>query len=483
MPIGSLGEEVVAQLCELLDTASRGWRKLAEVAGAEKRFKCSEEELEMCSLKVLEPLGSPTQCLLQLLAERECTLRYLQGCLHRMGHTQACQVLSSAVHDVIRITVQPESQVVAEGTRVSLTCWASGPPGLTYQWFCGRQEVPGATAPELMVDTAAPLGLPQWYICRVSCGAAFAFSRWARIQVERSHSPESASGYCPSMAGLQILQQPRPCRLAEGDPLVLECRALGNPPPQYQWFRNRRPVEGARAPQLQVQLVTTAERGTYSCRVFNLFHELWSQEVDVEIGPRLFASGAPWQDGDGDSPEPGSPDQLYATDKVALLVGNMHYVHHKHLRAPMVDVHALSALLRQLDFKVVSLLDLRRDEMQMAVDEFLLLLDKGVYGGAAPGGLRGSHGWASGRRRGAVGCGDTRGGVGRATTPCPTRTAVLRWTRLRELWHQLHGAHRRARLLHLCPLPVCAACTAAHAAAPHRPQHLPARHVPQEEPQ
>lgn len=325
----------------------------------------------------------------------------------------------------------------------------------------------------------------------------------------------------------------------------------------------------------QVQLVTTAERGTYSCRVFNLFHELWSQEVDVEIGegnlciprsppcstqgaakprsplsplfltplcaapgPRLFASGAPWQDGDGgrcrwwhrpiavlgavattalfaDSPEPGSPDQLYgeipsrrggtlrglqhsvgqwgqregpsvspsvpaATDKVALLVGNMHYVHHKHLRAPMVDVHALSALLRQLDFKVVSLLDLRRDEMQMAVDEFLLLLDKGVYGGAAPGGLRGSHGWASGRRRGAVGCGDTRGGVGRATTPCPTRTAVLRWTRLRELWHQLHGAHRRARLLHLCPLPVCAARTAAHAAAPHRPQHLPARHVPQE---
>ncbi|OXB52363.1 UNVERIFIED_CONTAM: hypothetical protein H355_003223 [Colinus virginianus] len=256
-----------------------------------------------------------------------------------------------AVHDVIRITVQPESQAVEEGTRVSLSCWATGPPGLAYQWFCGKQEVAGATAPELVVDTAAPPGPPHWYICRVSCGAAFAFSRWAHIQVERSGSPESASGYCPSMAGLQILQQPRPCRLAEGDPLVLECRALGNPPPQYQWFRNRRPVEGARAPRLQVQLVTTAERGTYSCRVFNLFHELWSQEVDVEI----------------------------ATDKVALLVGNMHYAHHKHLRAPMVDVHALGALLRQLDFKVVSLLDLRRDEMQMAVDEFLLLLDKGVY--------------------------------------------------------------------------------------------------------
>lgn len=54
---------------------------------------------------------------------------------------------SSTVHDVIRITVQPESQVVAEGTRVSLTCWASGPPGLTYQWFCGRQEVRPASPP------------------------------------------------------------------------------------------------------------------------------------------------------------------------------------------------------------------------------------------------------------------------------------------------------------------------------------------------
>ncbi|XP_014804500.1 PREDICTED: mucosa-associated lymphoid tissue lymphoma translocation protein 1-like isoform X2 [Calidris pugnax] len=280
---------------------------------------------------------------------------------------------------MIRITVQPESQVVMEGMRVFLTCWATGPPGLAYQWFCGKREVPGATAPELVINAATP-GQPEWYICRVNCGAAFAFSRWAHVQVERSSSPSSASGYCPSMAGLQILHQPQPCRLAEGDTLVLECRAIGNPPPQYQWFRNQRPVEGAQAPRLQVKLVTTAERGCYSCRVFNLFHEVWSREVDVEIGPRLFASGGSWQEGDRGSPEHGSPGQLYATDKVALLIGNMHYLHHKQLKAPMVDVHALSALLRQLDFKVVSLLDLCKAEMQMAVNEFLLLLDKGVYG-------------------------------------------------------------------------------------------------------
>ncbi|XP_074834396.1 mucosa-associated lymphoid tissue lymphoma translocation protein 1-like isoform X2 [Carettochelys insculpta] len=359
VPIGTLGEAALARLSELLDNCSRGWRKLAAVAGTEKRFKCSEEELEMCSLKVLEPCGSPSQCLLQLLAERDCSLQYLLCCLEKMGHTEAFQFLSSVVQEPIRIVVQPQSQVVSEGTQVSFTCQATGPPGLSYQWFCGKQEVPGATCPELVIESAT-LQTPDWYICRVNHRASFTFSRWARLQVKRSSSPVSASGYCPTMVGLQILCQPQPCTLDEGDSLHLRCVAIGNPPPQYQWFRNGSLIEGARSSLLQ---------------------EVWSQDVEVEIGPQLFASGGSWREGDaGSAPEHKRPSELYATDKVALLMGNMNYLHHKHLKAPMVDVHELTNLLRQLNFKVVSLLDLSKDEMQMAVNEFLLLLDKGVYG-------------------------------------------------------------------------------------------------------
>uniref|UniRef100_A0A1A8KJC3 Mucosa associated lymphoid tissue lymphoma translocation gene 1a n=1 Tax=Nothobranchius kuhntae TaxID=321403 RepID=A0A1A8KJC3_NOTKU len=58
----------------------------------------------------------------------------------------------------------------------------------------------------------------------------------------------------------------------------------------------------------------------------------------------------------------------------------MNYLHHGQLRAPISDVHELTNLLRQMDFKVVSLLDLNFQEMHSAVTEFLLLLDKGVYG-------------------------------------------------------------------------------------------------------
>lgn len=45
------------------------------------------------------------------------------------------------VAEQIQITVQPQSQEAAPGSNVVLTCRASGPPGLGYQWFKGKQEV------------------------------------------------------------------------------------------------------------------------------------------------------------------------------------------------------------------------------------------------------------------------------------------------------------------------------------------------------
>lgn len=48
--------------------------------------------------------------------------------------------------------------------------------------------------------------------------------------------------------------------------------------------------------------------------------------------------------------------------------------------APVMDVHELGNLLQQLGFRVVSLLDLTKEEMLAAIDKFIQLLDKGVYG-------------------------------------------------------------------------------------------------------
>lgn len=45
------------------------------------------------------------------------------------------------VAEMIQITVQPQSQQAMAGSRVVLTCRAVGPPGLSYQWFRGKEEV------------------------------------------------------------------------------------------------------------------------------------------------------------------------------------------------------------------------------------------------------------------------------------------------------------------------------------------------------
>lgn len=71
---------------------------------------------------------------------------------------------------------------------------------------------------------------------------------------------------------------------------------------------------------------------------------------------------------------------VLATDKVALLIGNLNYSNHPKLMAPIMDVHELSNHLQHLGFRVVSLLDLTQEEMLASIMHFINLLDKGVYG-------------------------------------------------------------------------------------------------------
>ncbi|XP_077082378.1 MALT paracaspase 2 isoform X2 [Siphateles boraxobius] len=283
----------------------------------------------------------------------------------------------------INITLQPQSQRVPEGSTVVLSCGAVGPVELTYQWFRGKDEMPGGSGPELVLNPVSP-SQQGHYICRVSSGDKYVFSNWVNVRLLRSGGASAgASGsYFPSStSGLYITQQPSPQLLMEGDTLYLECVAQANPPPQFQWFLNKLPMPKCTRSFLKIPCITTADRGTYTCRVYNLYHEMWSDQVQVNIGPGS-SSDVSWETTEVGTSDAG-PRQMgdcCATDKVALLMGNMNYLHHRQLRAPMADVHELTNLLRQLDFKVVSLLDLNWQEMHSAVTEFLLLLDRGVYG-------------------------------------------------------------------------------------------------------
>ncbi|XP_075388797.1 mucosa-associated lymphoid tissue lymphoma translocation protein 1 isoform X1 [Tenrec ecaudatus] len=382
--LNRLREPLLRRLSESLDRApeGRGWRRLAEVAGTRGRLRLSCLDLEQCSLKVLEPEGSPSLCLLRLLGEKGCTVTELSDFLQAMERPDVLQLLSPPG---IKITVNPESKAVLAGQFVKLCCRATGHPFVQYQWFKMNKEIPHGNAPELTFNNAHVKD-SGFYVCRVNNNCTFEFSQWSQLDVcdvaeVTGNSRRSLDGV--SEAKLQICVEPASQRLRPGRTLVLECVAVGSPIPRYQWFRNELPLAHETKKLHVVPCVGLEHQGTYWCRVYNDRETLESRRADIVVG-RTEEAVECTEDELNHFEHPDNkeqvPDQPLAKDKVALLIGNMNYWEHPKLKAPLVDVYELTNLLRQLDFKVVSLLDLTESEMRSAVDEFLLLLDKGVYG-------------------------------------------------------------------------------------------------------
>ncbi|XP_076853908.1 mucosa-associated lymphoid tissue lymphoma translocation protein 1 isoform X2 [Brachyhypopomus gauderio] len=362
--INFLKESQLKRLCGCLDKAnSKGWRKLGETVNTDRRFKVSLDDIEMCSLKVLEVEGSPSRSLLRLMGDRGCTLGDLAEFLRMMGHTEALQCLKPG----IEILIQPQSGSVIAGHSIRLSCYAAGTSTVQYQWFKAKEEVPGGSSPDLVLS---PVQLQDagFYICRVNCGlASVQFSQWAQVDV-LDVMPSYGMMSLPSEGRLRVVIQPKAQSLLMGDGLYLECGAVGRPLPQYQWYRNGVPLKNANKRKFNILYSMLEHQGRYRCEISCGTEKTWSSEVDVLVDD-FFVIG-----------QSNSLEKPYATDKVALLIGNMSYQNHPQLKAPMVDVYDLTNLLRQLNFKVVSLLDLTESEMRNAVEEFLSLLHKGVYG-------------------------------------------------------------------------------------------------------
>uniref|UniRef100_A0A7N8XGQ5 MALT paracaspase 1 n=1 Tax=Mastacembelus armatus TaxID=205130 RepID=A0A7N8XGQ5_9TELE len=341
--INLLKEPVVKKLCEVLDkNSNKGWRKLGEIVGTDRR----SDDMETCSLQVLQVEGSPSYMLLRLMGERGCTTGHLMDYLQTLGNSEALQCLKPSG----TILIQPQSVAVISGHNLRLSCHAVGKSPVQYQWFKSKEEVPNSFSPDL-VRSPVHVKDAGFYICRVNCGDTFEFSQWAQVDV-LNVAVSHGQSYHSLEGRLKLVIQPQSQELNIGETLQLECGAVGRPIPRYQWHRNGVPIPNATKRKLMIAHVMQEHHGRYRCEISSSTERMWTNEVDVVI----------------------------ATDKVALLIGNLSYKNHPQLKAPMVDVYDLTNLLRQLNFKVVSLLDLTESEMRNAVDEFLLLLHKGVYG-------------------------------------------------------------------------------------------------------
>jgi mucosa-associated lymphoid tissue lymphoma translocation protein 1 len=74
------------------------------------------------------------------------------------------------------------------------------------------------------------------------------------------------------------------------------------------------------------------------------------------------------------------PEDLVATDKVALIISNRTYAPHmSNLITPHCDAATLAQALIDLKFKTVTLGDLTLEELKFIVKEYKKLLGVGVY--------------------------------------------------------------------------------------------------------
>ncbi|XP_023697758.2 mucosa-associated lymphoid tissue lymphoma translocation protein 1-like [Paramormyrops kingsleyae] len=255
------------------------------------------------------------------------------------------------------IVEHPVSVCVPPQYTTTLSVRAVGPGTLQYQWFQSNQsEVPGATSADFVVQARGS----QQYACRVNNQQKCVFSRWVKVKVMESGTLSLPGGWSGEP---HITENPNPQRLSVGGTARLCCRAFGIPAPCYQWYRNGNVLQGKTRGILKIEDVNRGSEGSYLCAVSNALGEQWTEPVDVCIAL------------------PGKPTAktLSATDKVALLIGNLNYSHVSPLLAPMLDVYELYSLLQQLGFRVVSLLDLSKAEMLAAIGRFLQLLSRGAY--------------------------------------------------------------------------------------------------------
>ncbi|XP_030781712.1 mucosa-associated lymphoid tissue lymphoma translocation protein 1 isoform X5 [Rhinopithecus roxellana] len=303
--LNRLREPLLRRLSEHLDQApeGRGWRRLAELAGSRGRLRLSCLDLEQCSLKVLEPEGSPSLCLLKLMGEKGCTVTELSDFLQAMEHTEVLQLLSPPG---IKITINPESKAVLAGQFVKLCCRATGHPFVQYQWFKMNKEIPNGNTSELIFN-AVHVKDAGFYVCRVNNNFTFEFSQWSQLDV--CDVPESFQSSCDSSSlslrsswdyghvlshpgsvddvsesKLQICVEPTSQKLMPGSTLVLQCVAVGSPIPHYQWFKNELPLTHETKKLYMVPYVDLEHQGTYWCHVYNDRDSQDSKKAEIIIG-------------------------------------------------------------------------------------------------------------------------------------------------------------------------------------------------------
>ncbi|KAG5345547.1 MALT1 protein, partial [Acromyrmex charruanus] len=274
---------------------------------------------------------------------RDCELGNVLSVLHYPEPSVIVKHPSDDLeHDTLEISL---------GQHLCLSCKATGIPSPSYQWYHNNIELQRQQSCELdiVINSCDQAGEYNCKISQVTNDGEIVISilLTKSVFVNLSRVPV-------------IIQQQPPSflELKEGEDFIIKCIAQGHPEPHYQWFRDNIKLEGEISNVLHIKQFSFKHEGKYHCYINNDVNEVITQRSHIML----------------DLP------REKAIAKIALIIANDDYENHMCLETPKNDAAKIGILLKEIDFKIICLMNLSLEQMKNAIKKFGDVLKEGVYG-------------------------------------------------------------------------------------------------------
>ncbi|KAL5266969.1 hypothetical protein ACHWQZ_G004123 [Mnemiopsis leidyi] len=348
------GADIIT-LTNHLDIApdTRGWKKVVQFLN-----------LNIGEVRRCEAAGGAGP-VVELLCQRGWTVGKVLDMLNKIGNQEAVSSLLDIISDnkastPVKITIEGNHELTAGQT---LRLKVNAPSSYTdIQWYFEKTCLPAEKSKDLLIEEVSIEDKGRY---KVRLESNSGDVKWAFVDVNILQEIEAPA------EELSFLLHPKDYLLKESSSEAHFFVDVRPHDAQLQWYCEGVLMHDKTKPYLYVTgLDQTAHRRQYKCTATHEGRTISSDTALVRWSPEKPKDFT------------GTSFVETATDKVALIIGNQSYwestfgdiVHAED------DARDISAALKSMNFKVVSLINLTRDEMLAACDNFYKLLSSGVYG-------------------------------------------------------------------------------------------------------
>ncbi|KAK9497998.1 hypothetical protein O3M35_003889 [Rhynocoris fuscipes] len=302
-------------------------------------------------IRKIESSKSPGEELINELIIRICTVGIFKELLRNCGLTNVLTLISEP--ELLTIVKQPgedDSEIYIDfDDDLYLECQAVGLPPPKYQWYFDNVAIENETTSILILKNFS-LEKEGSYFCGVS----------QQIENETYDIFSNTINVFVRDTMPEFIQQP-PLEIVTKCGADLNLAVCVSCKSRYtlQWMFGNTILAGETSDTLTLKNVAKKHSGVYRCVAKNSSGEVFTLPsyviVDVRAGRKR------------------------PTAKVALLIANEKYENITHLTTPVNDIILLSEKLTQLKFRVITLMNLTRSEMENTFNWFFQLTPPGSY--------------------------------------------------------------------------------------------------------